>query len=97
MARYISANTRRRLINLTYRVFAKDFPHCTIERDPLHRRYPDVNYGVRVFLPSYEEYTGAKRIIEHAFQRRGYTTETEIRERYDGTSMLEVYGFYYQD
>ena len=90
MGREISRNRRRRLIRLVYMLCAKESPECRIQRDPLRKMYPDVNYGVLVSLPNGQAQELSAK-VENAFNRRGYKVWTRV---YKNT--LEISSFYLQ-
>ncbi len=94
----LSRNKRRKLIRLAYGVLAKDFPACNIERDRLHRRYPDTNYGLEVRFDTQEKAEEASKVLVEAFLQRGYLlyARPPFESRHGGF-LLSVSGFYAND
>lgn len=93
-----SRNTRRKLLNLAYRVLAQEAPECEIERDSLHRYYPDTNYGLLVEFPTLARAKRAAEILQESFLRRGWTIyHCRASEYPDHTIKLNISGFYRKD
>jgi hypothetical protein len=93
-----SRNTRRKLLNLAYRVLAQEAPECDIERDSLRRYYPDTNYGLLVEFPTLARANRAAEILQESFQRRGWVIYNCRASEYpDHTIKLDISGFYRKD
>jgi len=68
----LTKKEKSKLIHLTYKILGKEFPSCKIERDPLHRQYPEINNGLYIYFESKEEAEKALKILVEAFYRRGF-------------------------
>lgn len=75
-----SARKRSKLVRLVYGIVAKELPGCTIERDPLHRRYPDTNYGIYVYSDTEQDLAKLTEAIKNSFKERNlYVTIDKLR------------------
>lgn len=92
-----SRNRKRSLTNLAYKIVAKEMPEAIIERDPLRRKYPDINYGLIIEVLDLEKSKMLEKTLKEAFNRRNYILYyCKTTKDLDGILRLRISGFYFK-
>lgn len=92
-----SRNRKRSLINLAYKIVAKEMPEAIIERDPLRRKYPDINYGLIIEVLDLERSKMLEKTLKEAFSRRNYILYyCKTTKDLDDILRLRISGFYHK-